>query len=109
MNDPNRKDAQTSLDEFNVHLDDVIEGSIKSEAKIHDLTRKFGEKLDDLLSKLLVSGQYREVLRDYIGEQYDEKCEKETPQYLSLQFIVAVLGKIASLLKKLTRSKLGFD
>lgn len=99
LNDPNRKDAQTSLDEFNVHLDDVIEGSIKSEAKIHDLTRKFGEKLDDLLSKLLVSGQYREVLRDYIGEQYDEKCEKETPQYLSLQFIVAVLGKIASLLK----------
>lgn len=76
-----------------MRLDDVIKGSTKSEAIIKDLTRKFGEKLDDLLSKLLVSGHYREVLRGYIGEQYDEKSEKETPQYLSLYFIVEVLKK----------------
>ena len=52
-----------------------------------------------MLSKLLVSGHYREVLRGYIGEQYDEKSEKETPQYLSLYFIVEVLKKIGGLLR----------
>lgn len=99
INDPKKKDPQTRPDQFNVHLDDVIKGSTKSEAIIKDLTRKFGEKLDDLLSKLLVSGHYREVLRGYIGEQYDEKSEKETPQYLSLYFIVEVLKKIGGLLR----------
>lgn len=43
INDPNKKDPQTRPDQFNVHLDDVIKGSTKSEAIIKDLTRKFGE------------------------------------------------------------------